>query len=196
MYPPTLTALPHTPANTAAVALNLTHGTLVFAFGAVFLGIWFALHRYAAHRHPGAEHAAKVFLVAAGVVFSLSPVVAKAVANVNDFTARVLSDKTHDQSFANDHLGILSVLAFVVVAFAAAVTVDVVKHIFNKGGTGKVNHGPRWARLEESFNKWGWFGLAPLSATLPGSFGLGVLTILTMLTEWLANHIGPYIGLA
>lgn len=197
MYPPTLAALlPHAPTSTAAEALHLTHGTLFASIGLVFTAVWFVLHRFAAHRHPVAEFIARVFLVAAGVAFAASVgVVAKWVASANDLTASWLTSWTGDSGFANDHLGALTILAFVDVAFAVSVTYDLIKHLTNKGGSGKVGHHPRWARLEDTFNKYGWFGLGPLAATLPGQFGLWVATLLTLMSEQLARVIGPYVGL-
>lgn len=196
---PIPTALPNTPASTAARAVQITHGNLYVSVGVALLAMWFVLHRFAAHRHPVVEWFAKAFLTAAGVAFAVSVgVIAKWVANVNDLTARWLTNWTGDPSFANKHLGLLTVLAFVDWVFAIVVTVDLINHLRTKGinASGRPQRHPRWGAMEESFNKWGWFGLGPLAATLPARLGLTVMTLLMLLTEWLTHLIGPYIGLA
>lgn len=199
MRTPILTALPNTPASTAAHAVQITHGNLYASLGVALLVVWFVLHRFATHRHPIIEGFARFFLAAAGVVFAVSVgVIAKWVANVNDLTARWLTSWTGDPHFANNHLGFLTVVAFVDVAFAAVVLVDLVQHFRQNGlnAKGRVQRHPRWGAMEESFNKWGWFGLGPLAATLPARLGLTVMTLLMLLTEWLTHLIGPYVGLA
>lgn len=196
---PILTALPNTPASTAARAVQITHGNLYVSLGVALLAVWFVLHRFAAHRHPIVEAIARAFLAAAGVALAVSVgVIAKWVANVNDLTARWLTNWTGDPHFANNHLGLLTVLAFVDVAFAVAVLVDLFNHFRANGlgASGRPKRHPRWGAMEESFNKWGWFGLGPLAATLPARLGLTVMTLLMLLTEWLTHLIGPYVGLA
>lgn len=196
MSPPIPSAAPIAPASTAAQALQLTHGRLYVSLGIALLAVWFVLHRFAAHRHPVVEWFAKAFLAAAGVVLAVSVgVIAKWVANVNNATANWLTDRTGDSSFANHHIGFLTVLAFVDVAFAVSVTIDVINHLRNKRGGGNVKYHPRWGSMEDLFNKYGWFGLGPLAATLPGQLGLWVMTLLMLLSEALTHLIGPYIGM-
>lgn len=198
MRTPILTALPNTPASTAARAVQITHGNLYAALGVALLAVWFVLHRFAVHRHPVVEMVARAFLAAGGVVLAVSVgVVAKWVANANDLTARWLSSWTGDPHFADMHLGLLTLLAFVDVAFAIAVLVDLVSHLRANGlsASGRPKRHPRWGAMEESFNKWGWFGLGPLAATLPARLGLTVMTLLMLLTESLTHLIGPYVGL-
>lgn len=196
---PILAGLPNTPASTAARAVQITHGNLYAALGVAFLVVWFVLHRFAVHRHPLVEMFAKAFLAAAGVVLAVSVgVIAKWVASANDLTARWLTSWTGDPHFASLHLGLLTLLAVIDVAFAIAVLVDLVNHfrLNGLGANGRPKRPPKWGAMEESFNKWGWFGLGPLAAALPARLGLTVMTLLMLLTEWLTHLIGPYVGLA
>ncbi|ACU71782.1 hypothetical protein Caci_2873 [Catenulispora acidiphila DSM 44928] len=188
---------PNHPA-TAAAALHLAHGNVYAALGAICLLAWFILHRFAAHRHPVVEWLSWACLAASGLIFAATlGVVGKWCANVNNLTANWLSKWTGDPTFANDHLGLLTVLAFVDVAFAITVTADLIAHLRRNGvgANGRPKRHPRWGAMEESFNKWGWFGLGPLAATMPGTAGVWVVTWLTLLSETISHFLGSLVGL-
>lgn len=193
---PTIAPAPH--AATAAQALHIAHSNVYAALGAMCLLAWFILHRFAAHRHPVIEWLGWACLAASGLIFAATlGVVGRWCSDVNNVTANWLSTWTGDNSFSDDHLGLLTVLAFIDVAFAITVTVDLAMH-FRKNGInakGRVQRHPRWGTLEESFNKWGWFGLGPLSATMPGQAGAWVVTWLTLLSETISHFLGSLIGM-
>lgn len=198
MNAPPLTALPVTRPATAAEALHLTHGNLYAALGAVCVLAWFVLHRFAAHRHPVVEIVAKVCLLAGGVVLAVCVgVVAKWVANINDATASWLSNRLGDPTFSDKHLGFLTVLAVIDVVFVGFTIYDVVRQLRGKkngGGGGRVAQ-PHWGALEHTAHRYGWIGLGPLAATLPGPFGLWVVTWLTLLSEAIAHTLGRLFGM-
>lgn len=197
MHIPTPMIYPGPHPATAAQALELNHGNAGVAIGVILIIAWFITHRFAAHRHPVVEWIAKALLLAAGVALAVSiGAIAKWVADINDSTANWLSDKTGDPTFANLHLGLLTVLAIVDVAFALSVTVDLIRHLRNKGGSGNVKYHPRWGSMEDLFNRYGWFGLGPLSATLPGQIGVWVATLLALLSEQITHAVGNLFGLA
>lgn len=205
MSPPTLTAAPIGQPETAAAALNLTHGNLYAALGAVCILAWFVLHRFTAHRHPVAEFAAKVCLLAGGVVLAVSlGVVAQWVGNANQVTANWLSNWLSDSTFAAKGWGLLTVLAVIDVAFVVATTYDLIRHVTGKkGGAAGPGAAPRatrsahphWGALEATANKYGWIGLGPLATTLPAPFGLWVVTWLTLLSETIAHFLGHLFGM-
>lgn len=200
MPPPALYAAPVTRPETAAAALQLTHGNVYAALGAVCVLAWFVLHRFAAHRHPVAEWAAKLCLLAGGFVLAVAiGVVAKWVANVNGATANLLSSWTGDPTFSAKGWGLLTVLAVIDVVFVATTTYDLIRHVTGKkgagGGGGARGVHPHWGALEVTANKYGWIGLGPLSATLPAPFGLWVVTWLTLLSETVAHFLGGFFGM-
>lgn len=197
MSPPTILAAPTPHAETAAAALQLTHGNLYAALGAVCVLGWFVIHRFAAHRHPVAEWIAKICLLAGGVVLAVCVgVVAKWVANVNDTTANWLSSWFGDPTFSAKHWGALTVLAVIDVVFVATTTYDLIRHVGGKkGGSGGGRSNSHWGALEVTANKYGWIGLGPLAATLPAPFGLWVVTWLTLLSEQIAHALGGLFGM-
>jgi hypothetical protein len=200
MHPPYPTISPGAPTTTAAQALHLTHNTLGAAIGVVCIVAWFVLHRFAAHRHPVIEWIARACLAAAGVALAASlGVVATWVGNANNVTANWLSSWLGDPTFTAKHWGLLTILAIIDVAFAVTVTVDLIRHLSKKGGMaagGKPQRHPHWGAMEEMFNKYGWFGLGPLAATLPAPFGLWVVTWLTLLSETIGHALGGLFGMA
>lgn len=196
MSPPTYSPAPAT----TAAALHLAHGNLYAALGAVCVLAWFVTHRFAAHRHPIAEWIAKVFLVAGGVVLAVSiGAVAKWIGNANALTARWLSAWTGDPTFTAKGWGALTVLAVIDVVFVASTTYDLLRQLSAKksgaaGGPARTTH-PRWGALEAMANKYGWFGLGPLAVTLPAPFGLWVVGLLTLLSEYVSHLLGHLFGM-
>lgn len=200
MPPPTLLTAPVPRPDTAAAALQLTHGNLYAALGAVCVLAWFVIHRFAAHRHPVAEWIAKVCLLAGGVVLAVSiGAVANWVANINGATANLLSSWTGDPTFSAKHWGLLTILAVIDVVFVLATTYDLIRHLTAKkgagGGGGARTAHPHWGTLEVTANKYGWISLGPLAATLPAPFGLWVVTWLTLLSEAVAHFFGNLFGM-
>lgn len=190
------------PRATAAGVLTAAHATLTAAVGVICLIAWYITHRHAAHRHPVAEVIAKVLLVVGGVILAVTVGITTGwITKLNQATANWLSAAAKDPTFSTHHLGALSFLAMVDVAFVAFTTWDLIQKSVKRrragGNAGAVAPGGagRWGAAEHVANKYGWFGLGPLAVTLPGAMGVWVLTVLTGLATFVAHLVGSPFGL-
>lgn len=181
---------------TAAAVLNVTHSKLFAALGVLAILAWYIVHRHASHRHPAGEVVAKVLLVVGGVILAVTVgAVADWINTANDTTANWFTAWTGDNTFANRHLGLLTLLAIVDVAFVAFTTWDLLAGLKKNANSGGRRAGARWGAAEHTANKYGWFGLGPLAVTLPAPFGLWIMSGLTLLAEWVGALLGKLVGI-
>lgn len=182
---------------TGAAVLSINHGNLYAALGFICILVWYVLHRHAAHRHPILEAVASVILTAGGVIFAASiGTVGHWVSALNDTSAGWLSSLTHNSSFADSHLGLLTAAAFINLAFVVAgayhlferIKASLDKEKGSRNASGGTGGSARTHRLA-------WFGVGPLSVALPGPVGVTVLTVLTMLSTAISHPLGKLFGL-
>lgn len=202
---------PEALAQSATLALSAGTQAVSAAVGAIVLTIgWFAHHRLA-HRHRILDLLAKA-LVAAGATILLASPGAKLLQSVNTWSAHVLGNIARAAKLTSNwpsSVGVLTLIEIPLVLWAALHLWDVFQGRRaargSRGAISAITAGPgpaasrsggkSWQWAEHRFERYGAFGVGPLTVTLPGPAGALAALPFAALASLVGHLVGSWFGL-